>query len=292
MVNGQWLRKSSGFTLIELILYITLVAIFITGAIFFAWDIVYGREKAFQQQIVEQNGRAALSRISYEIRRASDINTVSATSIELENGANDTTVSLVSGTIQITTGGAGPYALTSNQVEITNLTLTDLSSSDENTKNIEVTITIRQAQTAVAGQFEAQTTMSSSVELNSQFNDARALLMDASNAILTLAGREIDGTTLQNSKTTDITIEKMTVTWTGGVSGSLLDEIEIDGLSVWSTSANSGDLLDIIDVVVSAGAAAINVDKIKFEEDMSGATITVTYTMSDGSTTEVIMDFS
>src|SRR3989338_5449622 len=102
------MKNNRGFTLIELILYIALVSIFITGAISFSWDVVYGREKAYQLQIVEQNGRSALARISYEIRRAKDIQSVSASQIVLDNGGSTTTINLSSGAIQITTGGTGP----------------------------------------------------------------------------------------------------------------------------------------------------------------------------------------
>src|SRR3990172_1952153 len=83
-----------GFTLIELIVYVALVAIFITGAILFSWDVIYGREKSFNQQIVQQNARAALLRISYEIRRAQDIQSVSPTQLVLENGGSQTTIEL------------------------------------------------------------------------------------------------------------------------------------------------------------------------------------------------------
>lgn len=284
--------KQQGFTLVELILYIALISIFVTGAIFFSLDIVYGREKAFAQQMVEQNGRSALARIAYEIRRADDINSVSASSIELENGANDTTISLSSGTVQITTGGAGPYDLTSNQVNVSALSFTNLTSTSENTKGINVNITVQQAQSGVAKPFEATTTMSESVELNRQFNDSRALLMDASNASLEGGGKKIEDTTLQNTGSSNITIDKMTVSWTGGTSGSQLKKIEIDGDTVWDTNTDSGTEVDITNVTITSGADSIDIDKIEFTKSMSGAVITVQFKMTDGSTMEVIIDFS
>src|SRR3989344_8835546 len=74
---------SKGFTLIELILYIAIVGIFISGAILFAWDIIYGRVRSNAQQQVSQNLRLAGKRMIYEIRNASDVNSISASSLSL-----------------------------------------------------------------------------------------------------------------------------------------------------------------------------------------------------------------
>lgn len=280
--------KKAGFTLIELILYIALIAIFITGAIFFAWDVIYGREKVFQQQVVEQNARAALARIAYEIRRANDINSVSATSIELENGANDTTISLSSETVQITTDGIGPYDLTSNQVVVTSLAFTDYSSTNQDTKGINVSLTVSQAATEVSDQFEAQTTMSESVELNTQFNDARSLLIDASSYLLSSLLEEMF---LQNLSETDVVIDAVTISWTG-VSGGNIKEVKIDNTVVWQGEEPSGTELDITNVTVTAGADAIEVEKIDFDTNLSGAKLTIKFTMTDGSSSKAEVDDS
>lgn len=287
-LKSYQLLANKGFTLIELILYIALVSIFVTGAIFFAWDIIYGREKAFQQQIVEQNARAALARIVYEIRRADDINSVSSSSIELENGANDTTISLSSGTVQITTGGVGPYDLTSNQVIITSLAFTDLTATSEDTKGINVSLTAQQAATGVADQFEAQTTMSESVELNTQFNDSRSLLIDASSYLLSALLGQVY---LQNLGGSNIIIDKITISWTG-VSGGNVKEIKIDNVVVWQGEEPSGMELDVTNVTVVADADAIDIEKIDFDQDLSGAVMIVKFTMTDGSSTEVVVDDS
>jgi len=69
-------KRNSGFTLVELILYIALVSIFLTGVIMFTWDILYGRVKSYVQEEVNQNSRFAAKRIIYEIRNASGVNSV------------------------------------------------------------------------------------------------------------------------------------------------------------------------------------------------------------------------
>lgn len=284
-------KIQNGFTLIELIIYIALVSIFITGTIFFAWDVVYGREKTYQQQIVEQNGRSALARISYETRRAKNIQSVSANQIVLNNEDSTTTIALSEGVIQITIGDVGPYNLTSNEVEVINLTFLNLTSPDNNTKNIKATLTAKQSQAILSGQIPAQVTMSTSIELNGQFNAGRALLMNASDASLS-GNKSVINTTLENSGTTDIVIDKITVSWVGGTSDSQLKDIRINDFTVWSGSAFSGDILDITNTTLVTDAAAIPIDRFNFSKSMVGAVVTIVFTMTDGSTMSVIIDFS
>ena len=76
--NRQNRKTQLGYTLIELLLYVALVGIFITGAITFAWDSIYAREKASNMQKVEQEARMAMQRIGYEIRK---VNTVESTEL-------------------------------------------------------------------------------------------------------------------------------------------------------------------------------------------------------------------
>jgi len=281
-------KNQKGFTLIELLLYLVIVSVFITGAIFYAWDIIYGREKAFQQQLVEQNCRSVLARIAYEIRRADEIKAISANSIEFENGDNDTLISLSSGVVQIASEGLPAYNLTSNQVYTTDLTFTELSPDDENTKNINVVLTLRQAETNALPQFQAQTTMSQSIELKSQFNQGRSLLMDASGAYLINEDRRLEGATLQNSAPTDITIDKITLFWTANT--DILDII-INGLTVWSGTALSGTELDITDTTLISSNSPISIDRFRFSNNMNNSTITVLYTMADNSTASTELVF-
>lgn len=167
------LTRESGFTLIELILYIALVSIFISGAIFFAWDIIYGRVKSQVQQEVSQNLRLAAKRIVYEIRNAGGINSISASTISLANTdpARDPTVFDVSGgRLRIGYGSAGacpvssPCELTSNEVSVSNLSFSDLSKGTESI-NIQFSITVES--TGERAEWQKSQTYSSSVELRS-----------------------------------------------------------------------------------------------------------------------------
>lgn len=166
--------NQKGFTLIELILYVALVSIFISGAILFAWDIIYGRVKSQVHQEVNQNLRLASKRIIYEVRNASDINSVGANDICLASADSDRNpikIYVGSGRLRIGWGGGSSDCtgltsdeiLTSNLVSVSSLSFNDLSSDES--KNINFTITIDSAEDRK--EWERSQTYSSSVELRS-----------------------------------------------------------------------------------------------------------------------------
>lgn len=169
------LSSSSGFTLIEVIIYVALVSVFISGAIFFAWDIIYGRVKSQVQIEVNQNLRLASDRISFEIRNADSINSVSGSSLSLSvsDSVRDPTVFDVSGgRLRIGYGGAGPCPitspcnLTSDLVTVANLTFTDLSVGIESA-NVRFTITVASNNPSGRQEWERSQTYSTAVELRS-----------------------------------------------------------------------------------------------------------------------------
>ena len=162
-----------GFTLIELILYIAIVGIFISGAILFPWDIIYGRVKSNAQQQVSQNLRLAGKRMIYEIRNASDVNSISASSLSLaltDPARNPTIFDVSAGRLRIGYGSSGPCPttapcdLTGNNVTVTNLIFTDLSSGTDS-KNIQFTMTIDS--NADRKEWQMNETYTGSVELRS-----------------------------------------------------------------------------------------------------------------------------
>lgn len=165
----------NGFTLIELILYIGISAMFMTAATLFAWDVIYGRVKSYAQQEVNQNMRLASKRIIYEIRNASGINTVSANSISLamsDSSRNPTVIDLSGGRVRIGYGTSGscptttPCSLTSNAVTVSALSFTNFSSLP-NSENIRFTITMSKEAGTVAKEFQETQTYTGSAELRS-----------------------------------------------------------------------------------------------------------------------------
>jgi hypothetical protein len=111
---------------------------------------------------------------------------------------------------------------------------------------------------------------------------------DNLNVITTAVGLDpsdntkIVGIDLENTGGSAITLDAMTVSWTGGTSGSKINEIKIDGVVVWTGTASSGGDLDITDVIISAGAT-IDIDWLDFSKNMTGSNLTIVFTMSDAS---------
>ena len=160
------LKLYRGFTLVELILYIAIVTMLMTAVISFTSDIVYGRVKSQVHQEVNQNIRLASKRIIYEIKNASGVNSVSASSISLAStdaGRNPTVIDISSGRLRIGYGG-NQYFLTSNKVSVSSLTFTDLSAASS--KNIKFSITVES--TGDRKEFQKSETFETSVELRSQ----------------------------------------------------------------------------------------------------------------------------
>lgn len=162
----------SGFTLIELILYTALLATFIIGAVLFAWDIIYSGEKSSVLQELNHNLRFAAKRISFEIRSAQSINSLTSSSISLamsDSARNPTVIDLSGGRIRIGFGSLGPCPisvpcfLTSNDISITNLTFTNLSSGG----SINVNSSIRGETSGNRPEYQASQTIKGSGEVRS-----------------------------------------------------------------------------------------------------------------------------
>lgn len=80
--NHYWQR---GSTLVELILYVALSSIFLIAVVIFAWNITYGRVKSLTQQELAAQLQFLSRRISFELRDAAAISSVSSTQIQLSN---------------------------------------------------------------------------------------------------------------------------------------------------------------------------------------------------------------
>lgn len=167
-------RFQGGFTFLELILYIALIAIFISGSIVFAWDLILGQVKSRVQQEVTQNGRLAAQRLAYEIRNASSINSVSATSVCLASATdarNPTRFYLSGGQLRVAWGGGSvnctsmtnDQPLTSNQVTVSGLNFTDRSNGAS--ENIEFTFTV--SATGTRQEWQDSQTYADTIELRS-----------------------------------------------------------------------------------------------------------------------------
>ncbi|MEK9152858.1 MAG: prepilin-type N-terminal cleavage/methylation domain-containing protein [Patescibacteria group bacterium] len=127
-----------GSTLLELMMYIAIVALVLTAATSFAFEFALTRAKTLALEEAGRNARFAISRIATEVREASDINIGASTfgsnpgtlSIATVVGANDPTVFSVSGTtLNVKQGAGAVLPLTSPKVQVSEFIVTNLSTT-------------------------------------------------------------------------------------------------------------------------------------------------------------------
>lgn len=289
-------RRKGGFTMVELIIYVALVSIFITSAILYSWDVILSREKSYSEQLVGQNARIILAKILYEIKRASALQNLTSDQIALTNSVGTTTISLAGGQITITSGGAGPYRISSDDVRILdqpetpNPLFSNLSDTGNNSKNIRVRATVRLAQTTASASYNAETSIAGSAEVSGQVGAARRLVVNAENVVLANNEEDLRGIVLTNSSSSSITIDSIRVSWVG-ISAARLTSLQIGGSTVWTGSATSGTTVNIPDYSINSGAS-VSINYFKFSRNMSETTFTIQFIMTDGSSDPTVVDFT
>lgn len=162
--------KPTGFTLLELILYLAIVTIVMSALIPFAWSIITSGAKNSTQQHVFSQARFVSEKIRWSIRNATNINSVTATSISLATsdlGTNPTVFDLSGGQIRITLAGGTPINLLANNTTAANLTFTNLSSVDNKTKNILYSLTLEANFGSAGHEYQETTTIEGAAELRS-----------------------------------------------------------------------------------------------------------------------------
>lgn len=166
-----------GFTLIEILLYMGLVAIFVTPMTLFGWDVVLGGVKANVHQEVQENLRFATHRMQVEIRGADDMGTeegytfgddlVAGGVVTFSKTGDDgypVKFKVDGGALQIKRGMMGSWVpLTSSLVEVTELTFYDLT--DSNSKNIKFILTIEHENPTGRQEWEKESTFESGAQL-------------------------------------------------------------------------------------------------------------------------------
>lgn len=164
------MKKDQGFTLVELILYITIVVIILSALIPFALDVVGSGAKSSVQEEVTANARYISERIKYEIRNATTINSVTSSSLSLATSVpatNPTVIDLSGSNIRITQGSGSPIILNSNMVSISGLTFTNFISADTKTKNIQFVFTTSSNSSSARQEYQDSVTVEGDAELRS-----------------------------------------------------------------------------------------------------------------------------
>jgi type II secretory pathway pseudopilin PulG len=135
------MKSQLGFTIIEMTIYIGIVALISSSLTGLYINIIKLKSNATNIQEVNESVRLASAKIGHEIRQAKSINGV-GTSLSLafaESARNPTIFALSNGRIRMTVGTSIAY-ITSNLVNIGTFSLTNLSSGDSLAQNIRFTI--------------------------------------------------------------------------------------------------------------------------------------------------------
>ncbi len=171
-------QKMEGFTLIELILYVSIVTIILTSLIPFAWNIIEDGAKSSTQQEVSTAGRYVSERVKYEIRNAAGIDTAnsnfdldlatdSTKKLTLLESGPSTVINVVGGIVEISQNGNPAVSLNSNTTKVTSLLFSNYSSSDNKTKNIQFNFTMQSAYASPRQEFTQTITIDSDAEVRS-----------------------------------------------------------------------------------------------------------------------------
>ncbi|MBI4067699.1 type II secretion system protein [Candidatus Gottesmanbacteria bacterium] len=166
------IKKNSGFTFIEMILYVVIVSIIVSTLIPFAWEVIGGGVKSATQQELSNALRYISERIKYEIRNADDIRIVSSSSLNLdysitEPSQDPTIIALTSGKVTIQQGTGPVLDLNPSKINITTLTFSDYSSVDNKTKHIVFTISGQYSSQGNRYEYQQASSIEGSAEVRS-----------------------------------------------------------------------------------------------------------------------------
>lgn len=127
-------KFQQGFTLIELLLYLGIVVVVISVASVITFNVLFSRAKVMAIREVTQNARLSMDKVSQEVRNADSITSPSSgkasSTLEITKEGKQITFDKENGTLVVERGGNSPVALTSNEVEVTELKFSDVSYSD------------------------------------------------------------------------------------------------------------------------------------------------------------------
>ena len=141
------MNTQKGFSLIEVLLYIAIIGIIIQSFISFVLSITRINSKTYVVQEVQANTRMALDVISQKIRAADDIiapsegNSTTTLVLDMPNSDSNLTFSVIDGALSVAEETASSTFITSNKVNVSSLTFTNLATAGEK-DNIKIEIII------------------------------------------------------------------------------------------------------------------------------------------------------
>jgi competence protein ComGC len=193
----------------------------------------------------------------------------------------------------------GTWALSGSSDIVDGYTRTLLIEDRSNTVK-DLTVTVSWQDRGQNKSLNLKSVLTDWERLASSGPEALSLVIDGSNASLSILETEVLGIVLQNNSSFDVVITEIIVSWdddpvllggcTAHLLGACLSRVLIDGRIVWSwdsVGSPSGRQapsarLDIEDVRIRGGQT-ISIDELQFDGSMEGETIDLTFIMQDGS---------
>ena len=144
------LKNNKGFSLLELVVAIAIFAILMGAVVTFFLSMNNSSIRTTASRDVTENARRALDEITYEIRSAKGVYTPTTTASQLSletlrylpSGENDTFIDffLCGTAVCLKKESQEPVAITSNSVQVTSLSFTQISTGT--TPSIKVSLTM------------------------------------------------------------------------------------------------------------------------------------------------------
>lgn len=165
-----WSRTNqSGYTLIELLLYVVIVGSLLTATSIFFAATTSARVKSQTVNEVEQQGQFAMNYITRTIRNANSVtspalgaNASQLTVVVPTASLSPTVFSLSGTTLTVKEGSAAAIALTGNNVQVTSLVFKNFSRS-ASAELVQIAMTLSYANTAGRNEYDYTQTFTTSV---------------------------------------------------------------------------------------------------------------------------------
>ena len=159
-----------GFTLIELLLYTVIVGSLLIAIVAFYGMASAARVKNQSISEVNQQGVAAMAMMMQTIRNANSVTTPATgatdTSLTLTvptASLSPTTFSVNGSVLQVIEGSGAAVALTNDKVQVTNLTVKNLTRGSN--AHVQVSVTLSRTNPDSQGEFTYQKTFTASAEV-------------------------------------------------------------------------------------------------------------------------------
>jgi len=268
------LQANKGFSLIEALLAASIFTLIVTG---FVGAFLYGQEST----VLSGNRARAVFLAEEGLEATRNIRDDSFSNLTDGNHGI-----AVSGNEWVFSGTTDVNGIFTRQIEIGTI--------DISRKIATSTVTWQQNQQR-QGSVSLTTYFNNWQEVVSQ---SKGFAIATSSAAIAGGGnKELRGITIENTGDIEVVIDKITVTWDNS---NLIEEIKIDNTRVWKHNNEgtpngrqpTGTELDIEDFILGVGSGVFDIDKFKFNGDMTSAVFTVLFTFGDGSTAQSTVDLS